>query len=143
MNKPFVFLRIAAVLTFIHAVLHTIGGVFGHVEPGPATVAVQANEDQPVSSCSAFTKFLGLLPRPRAGTHHLPNVGIGRVLAIGFVGQDSGAGHSADLDHLCGRVLGACREFVHLLFHRAGDCRDPHCSMPRRSNYYGHVSIDS
>jgi hypothetical protein len=42
MNKPFVFLRIAAVLTFIHAVLHTIGGVFGHVEPGPATVAVQA-----------------------------------------------------------------------------------------------------
>jgi hypothetical protein len=42
MNKPVVFLRIAAVLTFIHAVLHTIGGVFGHVDPGPATVAVQA-----------------------------------------------------------------------------------------------------
>lgn len=42
MNKPVVFLRIAAVLTFIHAVLHTIGGVFGHVDPGPATIAVQA-----------------------------------------------------------------------------------------------------
>jgi hypothetical protein len=42
MNKPVVFLRIAAVLTFIHAVLHTIGGVFGHVDPGPATVAVEA-----------------------------------------------------------------------------------------------------
>jgi hypothetical protein len=42
MNKPVVYLRIAAVLTFIHAVLHTIGGVFGHVDPGPATVAVQA-----------------------------------------------------------------------------------------------------
>jgi hypothetical protein len=42
MNKPAVFLRIAAVLTFVHAVLHTIGGVFGHVDPGPATVAVQA-----------------------------------------------------------------------------------------------------
>jgi hypothetical protein len=42
MNKPVVFLRIAAVLTFIHAVLHTMGGVFGHVDPGPATVAVQA-----------------------------------------------------------------------------------------------------
>jgi hypothetical protein len=42
MNKPVVFLRIAAILTFIHAVLHTIGGVFGHVDPGPATVAVQA-----------------------------------------------------------------------------------------------------
>src|ERR1700676_4820347 len=42
MMKPALFLRIAAVLTFIHAVLHTIGGVFGKVEPGPATVAVQA-----------------------------------------------------------------------------------------------------
>ncbi len=42
MNKPVLFLRIAAVLTFIHAVLHTIGGVFGHVDPGPAAVAAQA-----------------------------------------------------------------------------------------------------
>ena len=42
MTKPVLFLRIAAVLTFIHAVLHTIGGVFGKTEPGPATVAVEA-----------------------------------------------------------------------------------------------------
>ncbi len=40
--KPVVFLRIASVLTFIHAVLHTIGGVFGKVGPGPAAVAVEA-----------------------------------------------------------------------------------------------------
>lgn len=40
--KPALFLRIAAVLTFIHAVLHAIGGVFGKVPPGPATVAVEA-----------------------------------------------------------------------------------------------------
>src|ERR1700737_5658813 len=40
--KPTIFLRIAAVLTFIHAVLHTIGGVFGKVPPGPAAVAVEA-----------------------------------------------------------------------------------------------------
>jgi len=42
MMKPTLFLRIAAVLTFLHAALHTIGGVFGQAEPGPATVAVQA-----------------------------------------------------------------------------------------------------
>ena len=42
MNKPWVWLRIAAVLTLIHAVLHTVGGVFGSVDPGPATVAVEA-----------------------------------------------------------------------------------------------------
>jgi hypothetical protein len=42
MRKPVLFLRIAAILTLIHAVLHTIGGVFGKVEPGPAAVAVEA-----------------------------------------------------------------------------------------------------
>jgi uncharacterized membrane protein YjdF len=40
--KPALFLRIASVLTFIHAVLHTIGGVFGKVPPGPAAVAIEA-----------------------------------------------------------------------------------------------------
>jgi len=40
--KPVLFLRIAAVLTFIHAVLHTAGGVFGKIEPGPAEVAAEA-----------------------------------------------------------------------------------------------------
>jgi hypothetical protein len=40
--KPVLFLRIASILTFIHAVLHTIGGVFGKIGPGPAAVAVEA-----------------------------------------------------------------------------------------------------
>jgi len=42
MRKPVVLLRVAAVLTFIHAVLHTIGGVFGKPGPGPAAVAALA-----------------------------------------------------------------------------------------------------
>jgi hypothetical protein len=42
MKKPALYLRIAAVLTLIHAVLHTIGGVFSSPDPGPATVAVEA-----------------------------------------------------------------------------------------------------
>jgi hypothetical protein len=42
MNRTVLFLRIAAVLTLIHAVLHTIGGVFGKVDPGPASIAVEA-----------------------------------------------------------------------------------------------------
>jgi hypothetical protein len=41
-NKPVLFLRIASGLTFIHAVLHTVGGVFGKVPSGPAAVAVEA-----------------------------------------------------------------------------------------------------
>jgi hypothetical protein len=40
--KPAIYLRIASVLTVIHAVLHTIGGVFGKADPGPAAAAVAA-----------------------------------------------------------------------------------------------------
>ena len=40
--RPSVCLRVAAVLTLIHAVLHTVGGVYGAVAPGPPTVAVAA-----------------------------------------------------------------------------------------------------
>ncbi len=40
--KPVIFIRIAAVLTFIHAVLHTVGGVFGTISPGPEAVAAAA-----------------------------------------------------------------------------------------------------
>ena len=66
MNKPVVFLRIAAVLTFIHAILHTIGGVFGRTEPGAATIAVQAMKANEfllmghVGSYWAFYRGLGL-----------------------------------------------------------------------------------
>ncbi len=40
--KSVLALRIASVLTFTHAVLHTVGGVFGKTPPGPATVAAEA-----------------------------------------------------------------------------------------------------
>lgn len=40
--KATVLLRVASVLTFVHAVLHTIGGVFGKTPPGPASVALAA-----------------------------------------------------------------------------------------------------
>jgi hypothetical protein len=42
MTKPVIFLRIASVLTLIHAVLHTIGGVFSEPDPGPGAVAFAA-----------------------------------------------------------------------------------------------------
>lgn len=45
-----IFLRIASVFTFIHAVLHTIGGVFGSAAPGlqQATVAMMKANQFPV-----------------------------------------------------------------------------------------------
>jgi len=40
--KAAIFVRIAAGLVLLHAVLHTVGGVFGKVPGGPAAVAVAA-----------------------------------------------------------------------------------------------------
>jgi len=40
--KPTIYLRIASVLTFVHSVLHTIGGVFGAPPPGPGEAAAEA-----------------------------------------------------------------------------------------------------
>jgi hypothetical protein len=40
--KPVIYLRAASLLTLLHAVLHTFGGVFGKPDPGPAQVAVAA-----------------------------------------------------------------------------------------------------
>ena len=39
--KAAVYLRIASVLTLIHAIMHTIGGVFGKPAPGVATMVAE------------------------------------------------------------------------------------------------------
>lgn len=36
--KPVIYLRIASILTLIHAALHTVGGVFGKPSPGVASM---------------------------------------------------------------------------------------------------------
>ncbi len=45
--KPDLFLRIASALTLLHAVLHTIGGVFGKPVPGPGEIAILAMKTNP------------------------------------------------------------------------------------------------
>jgi hypothetical protein len=65
--KPTLFLRIASVLTLIHAALHTIGGVFGGAAPGvqQATVAVmKANQFAVMGAMRSYWDFymgLGLV----------------------------------------------------------------------------------
>jgi hypothetical protein len=58
--KPVVFLRIASVLTLIHAALHTIGGVFGKPAPGVAatTYAVmKANYFPALGAIRSYWEF--------------------------------------------------------------------------------------
>ena len=54
------FLRIASVLTLVHAVLHTIGGVFGGAAPGAqqaAVTAMQINQFQVMGVTRTFWDF--------------------------------------------------------------------------------------
>ena len=65
--RTVLFLRIASVLTLVHAALHTIGGVFGGAAPGvqQATVAVmKANEFAVMGATRSYWDFymgLGLV----------------------------------------------------------------------------------
>lgn len=40
--QPMIWLRAASILTLIHSILHTVGGVFGEVPSGPAETAAAA-----------------------------------------------------------------------------------------------------
>jgi len=58
--RTVLYLRIASVLTFIHAVLHTIGGVFGKVAPGAQQAVVttmQVNQFQLMGVTRTFWDF--------------------------------------------------------------------------------------
>lgn len=58
--KATIYLRVAAVLTLLHSVLHTMGGVFGKTPPGPASVAVaamQANQFVFMGATRTFWDF--------------------------------------------------------------------------------------
>jgi len=58
--KPTIFLRIASVLTFVHAVMHTVGGVFGKPVPGigAATEAImRANSFHVLGVTRSYWEF--------------------------------------------------------------------------------------
>jgi hypothetical protein len=65
--RPAIFLWIASVLTFVHAALHTIGGVFGKAAPGAqqtAVSAMRANEFVAMGAMRSYWDFymgLGLV----------------------------------------------------------------------------------
>jgi hypothetical protein len=58
--KPTLFLRIASVLTLIHAILHTIGGVLSKPEPGAAATAfaaMQSNQFLLMGNLRSYADF--------------------------------------------------------------------------------------
>ncbi len=82
------YLRIAAVLTFIHAALHTIGGMFGGVAPGAMQTAVSAMKGNEFVAMGVTRQLLGLLYGIRFGGLGLHDGGGGCLLAAGFAGKD-------------------------------------------------------
>ena len=134
--KSTFFLRIAAVLTFIHAVLHTIGGVFGKVGPGPAAVAVAAmksNEFLLMGHMRSFWDFyrgLGL-----AVTISLTAEAI-VLWQLGLIGKNRCAAIEADHRHFRSCLRCVCGELVHLFLSGAGDRRDSDCGLPGAGDFY-------
>jgi hypothetical protein len=57
--NPVIYLRIASVLTLLHAILHTIGGVFGKPQPGPQQAAVTAMKVNQFPLMGATRSFWG------------------------------------------------------------------------------------
>jgi len=58
--KPFIYLRVASVLTLIHSILHTIGGVFGKPVPGIAEstwAAMKANHFMALGMMRSYAEF--------------------------------------------------------------------------------------
>jgi len=58
--RPTLYLRIASALTFLHAVAHTLGGVFGKVAPGAqqaAVAAMKANQFQVMGLTRSYWDF--------------------------------------------------------------------------------------
>ena len=70
--KPVLFLRIASVLTLIHAILHTIGGVFGKPMPGAASVAFAAMQSN---------QFL-VMGLPRTYADFYMGLGLGATISM-------------------------------------------------------------
>ncbi|MGD0858333.1 MAG: hypothetical protein ABR912_03340 [Terracidiphilus sp.] len=74
--KPTLFLRIASVLTLIHAILHTIGDVFGKPGPGAAATAFAAMQSN---------QFL-LMGNPRSYADFYMGLGLFVTIALTIEG---------------------------------------------------------
>ena len=58
--KPVIYLRAASLLTLLHALLHTIGGVYSKPDPGPqqaAVAAMKANEFPLMGATRSYWSF--------------------------------------------------------------------------------------
>src|SRR4051812_3565225 len=58
--KSVTYLRVASLLTLLHAILHTIGGVFGKSEPGPqqaAMAAMKSNQFPVMGATRSYWSF--------------------------------------------------------------------------------------
>ena len=105
--KPVIYLRAASLLTLLHAVLHTIGGVYSKPDPGPqqaAVAAMKANEFPLMGATRSYWSFhmgLGL-----AVTILLTTRG-GGVMAARYACED---GFLSAAAHLLGFFGRFCRD---------------------------------
>ena len=85
--KPVIFLRIASILTLIHSILHTIGGVFGKPPAGHRRHGRRIHAI-PFRGLRRDAQLRRLLSRHGSRHHHRPHHGCRHPLAACLAGKD-------------------------------------------------------
>ncbi len=128
--KPVIYLRAASLLTLLHAVLHTIGGVFGKPDlpaEQTAVAAMKANQFPLMGATRSYWDFyIGIW----AWHHDFSDSHCDRVVATQFAGEDRPLSPAADLYGVSGGIPVVCRELLCLFFPPAGDYGDGDRSLP-------------
>ena len=133
--KPVIYLRIASALMLLHAVLHTIGGVFGKPQPGPQQAAVTAMKLNQFPLMGAIRSFWGFYRGFGLGiTIFLMALAVVLWQLSSLARRiTSPYGHLLDAR---GGISPDGGKFVCLLLSAASDCRTPDRDLPDRSDLY-------
>ena len=124
------FLRIASVLTFIHAALHTIGGVFGKPAPGEQQAVVdtmRANEFLAMGAMRSYWSFyfgMGL------AVSVLLTVESVVFWQLGSLAKRDAPANAADDDDVSVGLSVPGSRVVEVLLCRAGHHGDIDCAVP-------------
>ncbi len=119
--KPAIFLRIASILTLIHSILHTIGGVFGKPQPGVAAMVAETMRSNRFAFMGATRSYADFLLGMGLGVTILLTDGGPRLLASCLVGKIRCCSPAADSCRVPRRVPGVCGELLLLFFLRPRD----------------------
>ena len=123
--KPVICLRIASILTLIHAILHTIGGVFGKPPAGTATMVTAIMRLHVSTVFGVMRSYADFYRGMGLGVTVALTMDAAILLAAGVAGKVRCRASPAHPGCLFCRLSCAGAEFFHILLLRARS--SPNC----------------